>query len=391
MKVCLDSRLVKKGEYFVPVKGDVLDGHKFIGGALKKGAAGIIEEKELYKLAEDKLKKTNPIVIGIAGSVGKSTFRTYLIQVLSEKYKVLDGFLNTKLGLATIIVNNLTNHEVFIAELGIDRLGEMKQVTDFIRPTFSVITKLEKEHLQFLGNLDNVISENLVCIKNSKNKMGYINIKDKKIVEEHIHDLNVNYFSSNDINLDIPEHENNYLGCIKMIATEKFDFTDADFKKALNFIERPKGRLNLIKGKKGSLIVDDSYNAVCDTSVIEGIKYAKNIAEKYNKNLNIILSPLRETGDTEQVQHKNVAEFLNKINTKNIYLCGEKSNLYSDCLTKPFVIFEDSSKAKISMSSSDLFYVKGSQFYRMENIVKKLMDPNLKAKDILVRQDVRWK
>lgn len=60
MKVCLDSRLIKRGEYFVPIKGETFDEHCFIKSALRKGAAGIIEEVDLYKIAKEKLKKVNP-------------------------------------------------------------------------------------------------------------------------------------------------------------------------------------------------------------------------------------------------------------------------------------------------------------------------------------------
>src|SRR3990167_2481985 len=96
--VCLDSRLVMPGDYFVPIVGESVDGHKYIDSAIKNGAVGIIEESELYEIASEKLASVNPKVIAITGSVGKTTMRNFLSTILSEKYKVCVGSLNTKLG-----------------------------------------------------------------------------------------------------------------------------------------------------------------------------------------------------------------------------------------------------------------------------------------------------
>src|SRR3989344_9294770 len=124
MKVALDSRLIKKGEYFVPVKGESFDGHKFIDDALKNGAKGIIEENKLYELASKKLGEIDPIVIAITGSVGKSTMRDFVSTLISQKYKICVGSLNTKLGLATNIINDLkAGDRFFVAEWGMDYAG----------------------------------------------------------------------------------------------------------------------------------------------------------------------------------------------------------------------------------------------------------------------------
>jgi UDP-N-acetylmuramoyl-tripeptide--D-alanyl-D-alanine ligase len=397
IKVCLDSRQVKKGEYFVPVVGDTFDGHKFIEEALKNGAAGVIEEKDLYEIASEKLKKINPVVIGVAGAVGKSTFRSYLVSVLSKKYKVLDGNLNTKLGIATNIVNALKDsHKVLVAEMGIDRLGEMSDTADFLKPNFVVITKLEKEHLQFLKSFKNAVNENFVAVQKSKERFGYVNLQDKKLVEPLVKKENIEYFSFHkDIKsvlepYNFPPHEKDYLDCIYKIATDRFKFSKSDFDLSIKSLKRPKGRLNLIKGKNESLIIDDSYNAVCDTSVTKGIDFAKSLAKKQLKDLSIVLSPIRETGKSLKEQHKSVANYLNKNKFKNIYLIGDTGEFYIPHLKTSYVVVKDSSKFAVVPKSTDLFYVKGSQFYRCEKCVKKLMANPGNAKKLLVRQDIRW-
>lgn len=410
MKVCFDSRLIKKGEHFVPIKGDSFDGHDFIQQALSNGAEGIIEVEELFKLAQEKLQKVNPTVIGIAGSVGKSTFRTYLVQILSYKYKVLDGSLNTKLGLASNIINSLDNQQIFVAELGIDRLGEMQIVTEFLQPTFSVITKLEKEHLQFLLSIENVIEENLVAIVNSKEKLGYINEKDRSLVKGYEKNVRLTYFPFDEVDIvrlimeanhlnviDFPLHELEYLNCIYQIVSEKFGFSEDEFIGALQSIKKPNGRLNIIDGVNGSVIIDDTYNAVADASVIEGIKFALSYQnsmlneQNLKKDLTIILSSMRENGDSAEEQHKKVAEFLKTVNYKKLYLVGDDKKLYSKWMKTDFISLSSYAEIQISASAQDLFYVKGSQFYRLEKVVENLMKYPEKASELLVRQDARWK
>ncbi len=400
MKVCLDSRLIKKGEYFVPVKGDNFDGRQYIKEVLAKGAAGIIEVEELYRIAKEKLNKFNPTVIGVAGSVGKSSMRAYLTQILSTRVSVLEGDLNTKLGLSTLIVNDLVDQKVVVAELGIDRIGEMKQVTDFIKPDFSVITKLEKEHLQFLQSLEHVIEENLVSIKNSYSQSGYINQADHHLVADYIKEIKVIFYPEKNpepeialaiSNLELSKHDKDYLAGIYQICRDKFDFSDREFLTALTNIKKPKGRLNLIEGVNGSLVLDDTYNAVADESIIQGIRYAEELAKKYQKRMTVILSPMRETGKTEEEQHKNVAEFLNSLKDIKLVVIGDDASRYGKYLNIKYDSFGSVDEFSTDIEGNKLYYVKGSQFYRLEKIVYYLMKEKELAKNLLVRQDPRWK
>ncbi len=155
--VSLDSRLIKPGEYFVPVKGEVTDGHKYMDMALQNGAVGIIEENELYKLASEKLAKIKPIVLAVTGSVGKSTMVGFISTLLSQKFKVCKGSLNTKLGLAVNIINDMKNNDqIFVAETGMDRAGELLETGNFISPHIAVITNVSETHLEKLGSFENI-------------------------------------------------------------------------------------------------------------------------------------------------------------------------------------------------------------------------------------------
>ncbi len=399
MKVTLDSRLVQPGDLFVPVKGDSLDGHAFIDQALKNGAAGVIEVDQLYQMAQDKLDRVRPVIVGVAGSVGKSTVRAFLTQVLSHKVRVLEGDLNTQLGLSVAIVNDLADQAVFVAELGIDRLGEMQTVTEFLKPKLTLLTKLEKEHLQFLLTFENVVRENLVAVANSQARQGYVNRADRAPVEPYRHGLTIIYYPDQVPDavaqavavLDLPTHEQEYLGGIYQVVRDHFGFSDADFVQALRHLRKPKGRLTRLAGENGSLIIDDTYNAVCDESVMRGVDFAREVAAREGRDLVVILSPMRETGATEEEQHRTVAEYLNTLDLKDLILVGDKSDLYARFLKKPYRVYADWTAFAYPPAPSDLFYVKGSQYYRMEKVVYVLMRDKADASQLLVRQDARWK
>ena len=382
MKISIDTRTIKKGDYFVPIKGPNFDGHLYIENALKKGARGIISEEEFYKIAKDKLNKMKPVVIGVAGSIGKSTFRSYLYSILRAKYKVLEGDQNTKIGLTLKIVNELTNQDIFIAEIGIDRLGEMEITSSFMNPDFAIITKLGNEHLEFLKSFKNVVLENLKIVKNSKLKLCYLNKKDKKYYPKFItDDAQIIYFPKpslpkqikNNINkLTISDHERDYLEAIYQIVSDRFKFTVKDFNLALRKLIKPKGRLNILKGKAGSIVIDDSYNAVCDQTIIEGVKFAMKIAKDKGKRLNLIISNMRENGNSKINQHKNVAKFINKCNYSSLVFFGDETSLYSRYIKNTCITYKNYSEISIIPSFDELYYIKSANYYKGHELVKLL-------------------
>ena len=240
-----------------------------------------------------------------------------------------------------------------------------------------------------------MIGENLIAIRNSNRKLGYVNSDDKELMTKKVGEII--YYSLDDLtddlkkiinDLGLPKHDQDYLAGIYKIVRDHFDFSKKDFIQGLRKIKKLKGRLKLIQGAEKCLIVDDSYNAVCDESVIRGIEYATRLSKERKTRLTIFLSPLRETGKSKKDQHKRIAEFLNKVES-TLVLVGDEENLYSRYLKKKYQKIANSENY-IAKLNNQTIYVKGSQFYRMEKIVCELMLDKTKAKDLLVRQDKRW-
>lgn len=405
MKVCLDSRLIKKGDYFVPVIGEENDGHKYIDVAIKNGAKGVIEEQELYKLASKKLKKIDPFVIAITGSVGKTTTREYISTLLLANYNVCIGNLNTKLGLAVNIINDMQNTcEFFVAECGMDKKGELTETGNFIKPKIVVLTNVSESHLGKLGSLQKVKNAKAELIKTlPKNGVVYVNKNSKNAVEtakkhapgEIIYYGDGDSFNSLFIkNVQVKGEHNIVNAHVAYLLAEYFNVALAH--NYLKKLKQPKGRFNRLKGINGSTLFDDSYNSSPE-SCINALK-AVSILGKKRKIA--ILGGMLELGSFENDGHKKVGDTLATLSFDYVVLVGELAQKIKtkDLIKSNIQIFEcgNSDQAaevvlnKIKPNKGDTILVKASQGIRLEKTVILLLDNSQKAEVLLVRQDARW-
>lgn len=175
-RVIIDSRAVEPGDLFVAYKGEKADGHDYIGAALDKGAAcclcervpegesrGVIVVDDVQLALEtiaaayrDML--TLPI-IGITGSVGKTSAKEMISAVLSSRMNVLktDKNLNNQIGVPMTISRITPQHDAAVVEMGISGFGEMHRLGKIVRPQIAVYTLIGHAHLEFLHDLDGVL------------------------------------------------------------------------------------------------------------------------------------------------------------------------------------------------------------------------------------------
>lgn len=171
-----DSRQVEEGFLFIPIKGERADGHDFIPSVFEKGALAVLSEKPLehcagpYILVESGLMALKQIaayyrstldipIVGITGSVGKTSTKEMIASVLSVKYKVWKtvGNLNNEIGLPLTILGIRKEHEAAVVEMGISEFGEMHRLAQIAVPDLCVITNIGTCHLENLGDRDGVL------------------------------------------------------------------------------------------------------------------------------------------------------------------------------------------------------------------------------------------
>lgn len=200
----LDSRKLQKGYLFIATKGERVDGHSFIPQAFEKGCCGVVCEKlpEIMEgpciLVENSFQALQDIaayyreqlavkVVGITGSVGKTSTKEVIAGVLSEKYNVLktEGNFNNEIGLPLTVLKIRDEHEVAVLEMGINHFGEMHRLSRIAKPDVCVITNIGQCHLEFLIDRDGILRakseifdfmnpEGVVCLNGDDDKLSTI-------------------------------------------------------------------------------------------------------------------------------------------------------------------------------------------------------------------------
>lgn len=174
-RVVIDSRAVMPGDLFAAYKGEKVDGHDYIAAALEKGAALCLAERlpegvtgsvllvpdvqqALERLCTAYRESLGLPVVGITGSVGKTTAKEMVWSVLSQRMNVLktEGNLNNQIGVPMTLSRITPQHQAAVVEMGISAPGEMTELARMVRPTVAVFTVIGHAHLEFLRDLEGV-------------------------------------------------------------------------------------------------------------------------------------------------------------------------------------------------------------------------------------------
>lgn len=180
--VCIDSRKVTKGCLFIAIAGENFDGHNFAAAAVRAGAAAVMCHRPvecgaptvlvkntaaaLMHLAAHYRQKFNIPVVGLTGSVGKTTTKDMVHCVLSRKYKTLksEGNHNNEIGMPLTVLELNSSHQAAIFEMGMYFFGEISELTRVARPDVGIITNIGVCHIENLGSQENILKAKLELI-----------------------------------------------------------------------------------------------------------------------------------------------------------------------------------------------------------------------------------
>lgn len=174
-RVVIDSRAVEPGDLFVAYKGEKADGHDYIAAAFDRGAACCLAERipagetrpillvenvqtALEQIAAAYRETLSIPVIGITGSVGKTSAKEMIAAVLEQRLRVLktDKNLNNQIGVPMTVSRIEPGHQAAVVEMGISDFGEMRTLARIVRPTIAVFTVIGHAHLEFLHDREGV-------------------------------------------------------------------------------------------------------------------------------------------------------------------------------------------------------------------------------------------
>ena len=200
--IVIDSRKVVPGAVFIATRGERVDGHSFIAQAFDKGAMAVVCEElpadpagpcilvkdsfaALRDLAAFYRRQFQIPVVGITGSVGKTSTKELVASVLAQKYNVLktDGNFNNQVGLPLTVFRLRPEHEAAVLEMGIDGFGQMEQLSRIAAPQICVITNIGGCHLEALGDRDGVLAaKRRICDDMQPGDLLIANGEDDKLI-----------------------------------------------------------------------------------------------------------------------------------------------------------------------------------------------------------------
>ena len=390
-KIKINSNDIKKGDVFIALQGNNVHGNKYINSAIKNGAKYCISSKQdkkiknnkvifvrdliyyLESLAINKRSEYNGKVVGITGSAGKTTLKETLTFFLKKIYKVSYSkkSFNNQLGVIISLLNMDLKSKFSIFELGTNNFGEIKYLTNIIKPNQIFITNIQSTHLENFKNKKNIAKEKSDIFSSKYNKLReklYLlpNILEEKLIaRKALRDKNLKtiilgpnskkYFikkvnkNKSYYNFEISIKNKvlkiqdkyfvnskliNILFCLTFFSENSIDskYIIENYKYLKEVEGRGLRHTIKIKNKKFHLI-DESYNANPDT-MIQSIEYFSEINYPYEKKI-LILGNMNELGKISNIMHLNILKKIEKFKFKMIILCGEFYRTNISKLAKP--------------------------------------------------------
>lgn len=421
--IVTDSRKIVPGNLFVPLKGEKTDGHKYIPQVLEAGALASLSENVLsgnpgnYILVESALEAMQRIaafyrnylglkVVGITGSVGKTSTKEMIASVLKERYKVhkTAGNFNNHIGLPLTIFGLKKEHEVGVLEMGISDFGEMHTLASMSNPDICVLTNIGLCHLENLKTRDGVLKAKTECFQHMReNGRVILNGLDDKLntikevkgsspvfygregdaayatdmtdlgllgIRIHLH----LYGEVREVTIPIPGEHNIYNALAAACVGHELGMDIEEICRGIQSVETIGGRSNLIQ-VKGMTLIDDCYNANPVS-----MKASIDVLSKAPGRKIAVLGDMGELGKEEKELHAQVGTYLSEKNIDHLFCAGELSREMAReakgnprCTVEHFSSKEDLIPALLQeVKEGDTILVKASHFMEYPKIIEAL-------------------
>ncbi len=180
-RISTDSRTIQQGDFFVPIRGENFDGHRFVEQTAERGAAGALVENDwqgnvpknfaLVRVADTlvgyqqiaaRYRKSLPLkVIAITGSNGKTSTKDFVAAALGRRFRVTktEGNFNNHVGLPRTMLEATAEHEIAVWELGMNHPGEIAALAALALPDVGIITNIGIAHIEFMGSREAIAQE----------------------------------------------------------------------------------------------------------------------------------------------------------------------------------------------------------------------------------------
>ena len=410
--ISTDTRTLKKGDLYLPLKGASFDGENFIEQAISNGASAYFttgnyiydDAKAVYKvdntldayldLAKYYKNKINPKVVAITGSSGKTTTKEMVYSVLKERYRTVKTYSNhnNEIGFCQTMFSMDNDTEAVIVEMGMRGLGEIELISKYAEPDIAIITNSGSAHIGRLGSLENIakakceiakflkkdgtfIALNQDIIKDTVDFSGekiYFSIKDVSILDKK-QSYSKFLYKGKEYELNI-EGDYNIENSLCAIETGvKLGLTYEQIREGL-YSYKPIEKRWEAEVIGNYRVINDSYNANPESMKAS----VKTFLELY-KNPVVVLGNMGELGENEKLYHREVGKFLAGLNIKNVKyitvgnLAKEIAKELDNAGLEVKSFDDNESAARYILDNSDVgntIFLKASRAMKFEEIIE---------------------
>ena len=407
VSISTDTRTIKPGDFYLPLKGVSFDGEKFIDEALKKGAVGafctgdngtlrVEDTLEAYlKLANWRRNRLNLKVVAITGSSGKTTTKELVASVLGEKFKVFKTPLNhnNEVGLCQTIFSAPDDTEVLILEMGMRGLGDIELLSKYSEPDITIITNVGTAHIGRLGSRENIakakceivkyqrgnvfIAKNDELIKKTVDFSGekiFYSIEDVKILEERADYSKFEYMGNiYELNVGGEYNIENSLSAIR--TGLELGLTVQEIQAGLKKYSPIEKRWEAVTAG-GYRVINDSYNANPESMRA----FVDTVLGLYRDYV-LVLGDMGELGVNEVQYHRELGKYINNHSNldKNavVLSIGQLAKNITDEITVCKAVHFENIEQSVDYIESSIgkemtLFLKASRSMKFENIIKEL-------------------
>ncbi|HUZ76658.1 MAG TPA: UDP-N-acetylmuramoyl-tripeptide--D-alanyl-D-alanine ligase [Chloroflexota bacterium] len=423
----IDSRDLQPGDLFIALKGEHVDGHDFIPHAIASHAAGIIAARPpgaipnklayvqvsdtlraLQDLGAYKLRQVDPLVIGITGTVGKTSTKEIVAGTLGQRKPVLKTVrnLNTEIGVPLSLLGIEPRHEIAVLEMGMYVPGDIRFLAELARPRIGIVTMVGHMHAERAGSIERIaeakaelvdgLPRDGLAILNGDNSytaamanrgrrallFGLEETNDVRATEVESRGLEGIAFrlehrgASEPVELSLLGRHSTYHALAAAAVMLSLDYSLADTAAALRNFEGEPLRLHIVAGIDATTIIDDTYNS----SPPAAEAALALLAEMPRARQRIaVLGDMRELGQYSAELHRQVGQAAARV-ADLLITVGEEARLIAEGareagLTKDRVIVtttpdEATAQLRPRLGSGNYLLVKGSLATGLQAVVK---------------------
>lgn len=432
--VSTDTRSMKSGDLFFALKGENADGHVYLGRALEAGASGIVISDEssvpaessaavvtvddplwaLGELARHYRRKFDVRVVGITGSVGKTTTKEMLASILERKWRVLKNPVNynNEIGVPLTLFELDRSHEAVVIEMAMRGLGEIRRLAVIAGPQVGVITNVGISHIERLGS-QGAIAEakaellaelppdglavlnaedgyyRLMCERFPGRVISFGSCESADVVATKTRFLGDGRCSfvltwkgdSVDVNVPVLGEHNVYNALVASAAAIGMGLDLQTIREGIESFSSPAMRMELVKSARGYAVLNDAYNAG-PASMIAALRTLRAL-RGYKRRI-AVLGDMLELGDYAPKAHSDLGVAIVDNGVGMLVTVGrlaeeiangaKAAGFPADAIHCCADSSEAGRKLRDEIVAGDVVLVKGSRAVRMEEIVRTLTD-----------------